>query len=103
MQGDKVRRQNDWHKWVIPRESNTATRSSSVAAPGTNVNNLTARLGGVALHESPAGGPSSTVDQNHHEVLLNGSTSSDNQAPPVAEESEEAEESEVAEESAGRR
>lgn len=102
-QGDKVRRQNDWHKWVIPRESNTATRSSSVAAPGPNVNNLTARLGGVALHESPAGGPSSTVDQNHHEVLLNGSTSSDNQAPPVAEESEEAEESEVAEESAGRR
>lgn len=77
-QGDKVRRQNDWHKWVIPRESNTATPSSSAAVPSPNVNDLAARLGGVDLNESA--GPSSNVDQNHHEVLLNGSTSSNNQA-----------------------
>jgi la-related protein 1 len=83
MQGDKVRRQNDWHKWVIPRESNPSTPSSSATAASPNVNNLAGRLGGVGLHEPT--GPSSTVEQNHHEVLLNGSTSSNNQAP-VAEE-----------------
>lgn len=90
-QDDKVRRQNDWHKWVIPRESNPATPSSSAAVLSPNVNNLTANLGGLGLHE-PAG-PSSTVDQNHHEVLLNGPTSSNNNQAPAAEESVVAEES----------
>lgn len=94
VQGDKVRRQNDWHTWVFPRESNPATPSSSAPAPSSTVNNLTAHLGGLGLHE-PAG-PSSTVDQNHHEVLQNGSTSSNKQAPI-------AEENVVAEESVGHR
>lgn len=86
MQGDKVRRKDDWDKWLIPKESNPNIPSSSAAAvpsPSTNVNDLTAQLGGVGLQE-PAG-PSSTVDQNHHEVVQNGSASSNNPAPAAEE------------------
>lgn len=86
VKGDKVRRKDDWDKWLIPRESNPNIVSSSAAAvPSPNVNDLTAHLGGVGLHE-PAG-PSSMVDQNHHEVVQNGSASSSNNPAPAAEES----------------
>ena len=86
VKGDKVRRKDDWDKWLIPKESNPNIPSSSAAAvpsPSTNVNDLTAQLGGVGLQE-PAG-PSSTVDQNHHEVVQNGSASSNNPAPAAEE------------------
>uniref|UniRef100_A0A0E0KLU5 HTH La-type RNA-binding domain-containing protein n=1 Tax=Oryza punctata TaxID=4537 RepID=A0A0E0KLU5_ORYPU len=76
MQDDKIRRQNDWNKWVIPRESNTDV------LPSPNMNNLTAHLGSVGLQESAASS-SSLVDENHHEILPNGPTSSNNQAPVV--------------------
>ncbi|KAF0917952.1 hypothetical protein E2562_021668 [Oryza meyeriana var. granulata] len=86
MQGDKIRRQNDWNKWVIPRESNPDMPSSSSAVPSPTVNNLTAHLGGMGLQESAASS-SSMVDENHHEALPNGPTSSSNQAPVVEEDS----------------
>uniref|UniRef100_A0A0E0P468 HTH La-type RNA-binding domain-containing protein n=1 Tax=Oryza rufipogon TaxID=4529 RepID=A0A0E0P468_ORYRU len=76
MQDDKIRRQNDWNKWVIPRESNTDV------LPSPNINNLTAHLGSVGLQESAASS-SSMVDENHHEILTNGPTSGNNQAPVV--------------------
>ncbi|KAL5210300.1 hypothetical protein ABZP36_005923 [Zizania latifolia] len=82
MQGDKIRRQNDWNKWVIPRESNPDMLPSSSTVPSPNINNLIAHLGGVGLHESAAWS-TSMVGENHHEVLLNGPTSSNNQAPVV--------------------
>lgn len=75
MQDDKIRRQNDWNKWVIPRESNTDV------LPSPNINNLTAHLGSVGLQESACS--SSMVDENHHEILTNGPTSGNNQAPVV--------------------
>lgn len=78
MQGDKVRRENDWKKWLIPRAD---IPSSSAAGPSPNVSNLTAHLGGVSLHESA--GPSSKGDESRPEVVPNGSTSSNNQAAVV--------------------
>ena len=81
MQDNKIRCQNDWDKWVIPRESNPDIRSSSASVRSPVVNNLTAHLGGMSLHESASS--SSTVDQNHHEVLQNGSHSGNEQAPVV--------------------
>ncbi|KAL6909337.1 hypothetical protein ACP4OV_001618 [Aristida adscensionis] len=81
MQGDKVRTRDDWNIWVIPRSSNRDTTSSSFSAPSHNVNNLTAHLGGLGLHESASS--SSTVDQHHHEGLENGSPSLSDQAPSV--------------------
>lgn len=83
MQGDKVRRQGDWDKWLMPRESNHNIPSSSAAVPSPNVNDLTAQLGGVGLHD-PAD-PGSTVGQNHHEAVQNGSASSNNPAPAAEE------------------
>ena len=88
VKGDKVRRKDDWDKWLIPKESNPNIPSSSAAAvpgPSTNVNDLTAQLGGVGLQE--AAGPSSTVGQNHHEVVQNGGSASSNNPAPAAEES----------------
>uniref|UniRef100_J3LV01 HTH La-type RNA-binding domain-containing protein n=1 Tax=Oryza brachyantha TaxID=4533 RepID=J3LV01_ORYBR len=80
MQGDKIRRQNDWNKWVIPRES----KPGSSTAPNPNINNLTEHLGGMGLQESAASSStSSTVDENHREVLPNGPTSGNNQTPVV--------------------
>jgi len=71
MQGAKIRKQNDWEKWVIPRESNPDIPPSSASVARPNVNNLTARLGGMGLHESASS--SSTVEQNHHDFIQNGS------------------------------
>uniref|UniRef100_A0A0D9W1M7 HTH La-type RNA-binding domain-containing protein n=1 Tax=Leersia perrieri TaxID=77586 RepID=A0A0D9W1M7_9ORYZ len=82
MEGDKIRRQNDLNKWVIPRESNPDVFSNSSAATSPKVNNLTAQLGGLGLQESAAS-TSGMVDENHHEVLPNGPTSTNNQAPVV--------------------
>ncbi|KAG8061909.1 hypothetical protein GUJ93_ZPchr0003g18221 [Zizania palustris] len=82
VEGGKIRRQNDWNKWVIPRESNPGMIPSSSSVRSPNINNLTAHLGGVGLHESAASS-ASTVGENHHEVELNGPTSSNNQAPVV--------------------
>jgi la-related protein 1 len=79
MQGAKIRKQNDWEKWVIPRESNPDIPSSSASVARPNVNNLTAHLGGMGLHESASS--SSTVEQNHHDVIQNGSPSGNDEAP----------------------
>jgi la-related protein 1 len=82
MQGDKIRRQNDWDKWVIPPESNPDVASSPASVTShPDVKDLTAHLGGVGLHESASS--SVMVDQNHHEVLQNGAPSGDNQGPVV--------------------
>ena len=79
MQGAKIRKQNDWGKWVIPRESNPDIPPSSASVARPNVNNLTAHLGGMGLHESASSG--STVEQNHHDVIKNGSPSGNDEAP----------------------
>ncbi|RLN39358.1 uncharacterized protein C2845_PM01G49490 [Panicum miliaceum] len=79
MQGAKIRKQNDWEKWVIPRESNPDIPSSSASVARRNVNNLTANLGGMGLHESASS--SSRVEQNHHDVIQNGSPSGNDEAP----------------------
>ncbi|TVU44253.1 hypothetical protein EJB05_03689 [Eragrostis curvula] len=77
IQDDKIRRQNDWDKWVIPRESNPDVQSSSASLTSrTDVTDLTAHLGGVNLHES-------TSMEDPHEVLQNGSSSSNDQGPVV--------------------
>jgi la-related protein 1 len=82
MQDDKIRRQNDWDKWMIPRESNADIASSSASVTSNpDVEDLTAHLGGLGLHESASS--SGTVDQNHHEVLQNGAPSGDDQGPVV--------------------
>ncbi|KAK3145411.1 hypothetical protein QOZ80_3BG0252510 [Eleusine coracana subsp. coracana] len=81
-QDDKIRRQNDWDKWVIPPESNPDIASSSASVTShPDVNDLTVQLGDVSLHESASS--SGMVDQNHHEVLQNGSPSGDDQGPVV--------------------
>jgi len=84
MQDDKIRKHNDWEKWVIPRESNPDAPSSSASVPRPNVNNLTAHLGGMRLHESASS--TGTVEPNHHDVIQNGSPSGNEEAR-VAEES----------------
>lgn len=84
MKDDKIRKHNDWEKWVIPRESNPDAPSSSASVPRPNVNNLTAHLGGMRLHESASS--TGMVEPNHHDVIQNGSPSGNEEAP-VAEES----------------
>ncbi|CAM0146764.1 unnamed protein product [Urochloa decumbens] len=81
MQGDKIRKQNDWEKWVIPRENNPDILSSSASVPRLNANNLTAHLGGMGLHESASS--SSATEQNHDDVIQNGSPSGNDEAPVV--------------------
>jgi la-related protein 1 len=82
MQDNKIRKHGDWEKWVIPRESNpdAPSRLASVSRP--NVNNLTAHLGGMGLHESASS--TGAEEPNHHDVVQNGSPSG---KEPAAEDS----------------
>lgn len=82
LQGDKIRKQSDWEKWVIRRESNPDVLSSAASIPRPNVNNLAAHLGGMGLHESAASS-SSTMEQNHNDGIQNGSPSGKDEAPVV--------------------
>jgi hypothetical protein len=38
MQDNKIRKHDDWEKWVIPRESNPNVPSSSASVPRPDVN-----------------------------------------------------------------
>lgn len=82
MQGDKIRKQNDWEKWVIPRESNPDILSSSASAPRPSVNHLAAHLGGMGLRESASSSSSTT---HGDAVVRNGPPPSGTNEAPVVE------------------
>ncbi|CAN6481231.1 unnamed protein product [Victoria cruziana] len=71
IQGDKIRRRNDWSNWLLPPNSPSA---SNVEPPGTlNFDNLAARIRGVGI-EGSAQQTGSRLPQGdaHHEVLSRG-------------------------------
>lgn len=73
MQGDKIRRRNDWSNWLLPPNSPSA---SNVEPPGTlNFDNLAARIRVVGI-EGSAQQTGSRLPQGdaHHEVLSRSSS-----------------------------
>lgn len=78
MQGQKIRRRNDWMNWILrapPNQYSTSSGSSSPATP--NHDYLTARMHNVGLGEG-AGNHDSIRGQTRTEVVLSRSPPSGN-------------------------